>query len=60
MYIGLTLILKYRRGFKFFIDLNEMKYRNLDTLIGRTAHILFLECAPLLRMVVSIYDQFFS
>jgi hypothetical protein len=29
-------------------------------LIGRTAHILFLECQPLLRMIVTLYDQFFS
>ncbi|CAD8093265.1 unnamed protein product [Paramecium sonneborni] len=42
------------------IDVNfEIQEKNLDTLIGRTAHIQFLECQPLLRMVVSLYDQFF-
>ena len=34
--------------------------RNLDSFIGRTAHIQFLECQPLMKMIVSRYNQFFS
>ncbi|KAM3137033.1 hypothetical protein pb186bvf_010946 [Paramecium bursaria] len=42
------------------IDVNfDIQEKNIDTFIGRTAHILFLECQPLLRMIVSLYDPFF-
>lgn len=33
---------------------------NLDSLIGRTAHILFLENEELMKMIVSRYKSFFS
>lgn len=33
--------------------------RNLDSFIGRTAHIQFLECQPLMKMLVSRYREFF-
>ena len=33
---------------------------NLDSLIGRTAHILFLENEELMRMFVSRYGGFFG
>ena len=34
-------------------------FRNLDSLIGRTAHIQFLECQALFRMIVYTFDSFF-
>lgn len=35
-------------------------FRNLDSFIGRTAHIQFLECQPLMKMIVFKYPEFFS
>lgn len=37
-----------------------IKKLNLDSAIGRTAHILFLESAPFLRMFVHLYGGFFE
>lgn len=34
--------------------------KNLDALIGRTAHMLMIECEPLLEMLVSRYTDIFS
>ena len=34
--------------------------KNLDSFIGRTAHIQFLECQPLMKMMVHRYREFFS
>ena len=33
---------------------------NIDSVIGRTAHILFLENEDLIKMIVSRYKTFFS
>lgn len=32
---------------------------SIDALIGRTAHILLVECEPLIEMVVNRYKEFF-
>eukprot|EP00347_Sterkiella_histriomuscorum_P005091 403357933 len=43
------------------IDVNfQIQETNLDSLIGRTAHILFLENEELMKMIVSRYKDFFS
>jgi len=38
----------------------EIGDKNLDALIGRTAHILLIECEPLLEMLVSKYTEIFT
>jgi hypothetical protein len=71
MYVNMVknVMANLRQAMVYRIDVNfqiQDRYyillidSNLDTLIGRTAHILFLECQPLLRMIVTLYDQFFS
>lgn len=35
-------------------------YRNIDSLIGRAAHIQFLECSALFRTIVYTFDSFFK
>jgi hypothetical protein len=40
--------------------IDPARCRNLDSFIGRTAHIQFLECQPLMKMIVSRYKEFFS
>jgi hypothetical protein len=43
------------------LDVNfQITENNIDSLIGRTAHILFLENEELMKMVVSRYKEFFS
>ena len=43
------------------LDVNfQISETNLDSLIGRTAHILVLESEELMRMLVSCYKDFFS
>ena len=43
------------------LDVNfKISGKNLDSFIGRTAHIQFLECQPMMKMVVSRYNEFFS
>ena len=43
------------------LDVNfNIEETNLDSVIGRTAHILFLENEDLMRMMVSRYKGFFS
>jgi len=37
-----------------------IKKMNLDSAIGRTAHILFLESAPFLRMFVHLYGGYLA
>ena len=42
------------------LDVNfNIEETNLDSLIGRTAHILFLENEELMKMIVSRYKMFF-
>ena len=45
----------YRLDVNFNIEENS-----LDSFIGRTAHILFLENEELMKMIVSRYKMFFS
>jgi hypothetical protein len=45
----------YRLDVNFNIEDNTM-----DSFIGRTAHILFLENEELMKMIVSRYKMFFS
>ena len=54
--LGVTpkLDVLYRLDVNFNIEEN-----NLDSLIGRTAHILFLENEELMKMIVSRYKAFF-
>lgn len=43
------------------IDVNfKIQEKNLDSFIGRSAHIRFLENQPLIRMIVSRYAEFFA
>ena len=43
------------------LDVNfNIEETNLDSMIGRTAHILFLENEELMKMIVSRYKMFFS
>ena len=43
------------------LDINfNIEETNLDSVIGRTAHILFLENEELLKMIVSRYKMVFS
>jgi len=43
------------------LDVNfNIEETNLDSFIGRTAHILFLENEELMKMIVSRYKSFFS
>jgi len=43
------------------IDVNfKINEANLDTMIGRAAHIRFLESQPLVRMILYRYDHFFA
>jgi hypothetical protein len=50
-----SLEVLYRLDVNFNIEEN-----NLDAMIGRTAHILFLENEELMKMMVSRYKTFFS
>ncbi|EGR33815.1 serine esterase, putative [Ichthyophthirius multifiliis] len=34
-------------------------FRNIDTFIGRAAHIQFIECQQLIRLLILNYEQFF-
>mmetsp|Transcript_38984 Transcript_38984/g.38603 ORF Transcript_38984/g.38603 Transcript_38984/m.38603 type:complete len:312 (-) Transcript_38984:23-958(-) len=43
------------------LDVNfKIQEKNLDSFIGRAAHIRFLENQPLMRMIVSRYSEFFA
>jgi hypothetical protein len=43
------------------LDVNfNIEETNIDSVIGRTAHILFLENEELMKMLVSRYKAFFS
>ena len=44
----------YRLDVNFKID-----ERNIDSMIGRTAHILLMECEPLIEIIVHKYRDFF-
>lgn len=52
---NVTIDVLYRLDVNF--DITET---NIDSLIGRTAHILFLENEELMKMFVSRYKEFFS
>jgi hypothetical protein len=52
---NIPLEVLYRLDVNFNISEN-----NLDSYIGRTAHILFLENEELMKMIVSRYKDFFS
>ena len=43
------------------LDVNfKIQEKNLDSFIGRAAHIKFLENQPLMRIIVSRYSEFFA
>lgn len=43
------------------LDVNfNIEETNVDSVLGRTAHILFLENEELMKMIVSRYKMFFS
>ena len=52
---GVPLNVLYRLDVNFNIE-----ETNLDSMIGRTAHILFLENEELLRMIVARYKVIFN
>jgi hypothetical protein len=42
------------------IDANfKIDERNIDTFIGRTAHIQLVECEPFIQLIVDKYSEFF-
>ena len=42
------------------IDVNfKIDESNLDTFIGRTAHIQLVECEPFIHLIVDKYTEFF-
>ena len=44
----------------FRFDVNfKMPEKNLDTFIGRAAHIQFLECQPIMKMIIHNYSFLF-
>jgi len=45
----------YRLDVNFKID-----EKNLDSMIGRTAHILLMECEPFIETLVNRYRDFFT
>lgn len=52
---GLPIDVLYRMDVNFRI--NE---KNLDSFIGRTAHIQFLECQQLMKMLIYRFKEFFA
>ena len=43
------------------LDVNfQISETNIDSMIGRTAHILVLESEELMKMLVTRYKEFFS
>ena len=50
-----TLDVLYRLDVNFNIE-----ETNIDSMLGRTAHILFLENEDLMKMIVARYKMFFS
>ena len=52
---GVPLNVLYRLDVNFNIE-----ETNIDSMIGRTAHILFLENEELLRMIVARYKVIFN
>ena len=37
----------------------RIQEKSLDSMIGRTAHIQFLECQPLMKMLIYRFKEFF-
>jgi hypothetical protein len=46
------------RVFRFDVNF-KLPERNLDTFIGRAAHIQFLECQPIMKMIIHTYSHLF-
>ena len=43
------------------IDVNfKIKKKNIDSLIGRSAHIQFLDNPTYMKMLINTYGEFFS
>lgn len=56
-----NILMQLQKPQLFRLDVNfSMKKRNIDSMIGRKAHIQFLENESLLRTLVFAYSQFFS
>ena len=56
-----NLLSKLPLNVLYRIDVNFMiSEKNLDTFIGRAAHIQFLECQPFMKMIVYRFRDFFS
>lgn len=51
---NLSIDLLYRLEVNFHINA-----KNMDSMLGRTAHILFLDNSPLMKMLVYRYKAFF-
>jgi hypothetical protein len=55
-----NLLSKCQTKLLYRLDVNfQIKDQNMDSWIGRTAHIQFLECVPLMKMLVYRYREFF-
>jgi pimeloyl-ACP methyl ester carboxylesterase len=56
-----NILMQLKQPLLYRIDVNfSMKKRSLDSMIGRRAHIQFLENEALMRTLVFSYPQFFS
>ncbi len=56
-----SLLAKPNIDVLYRLDVNfNIEETNLDSMIGRTAHLLFIENEDLMRMIVSRYKMIFS
>merc|ERR1712190_200049 len=49
---------KPERVIRFDVNFN-LAEKSLDTFIGRAAHIQFLECQPIMKMIIHSYSSLF-
>ena len=56
-----SLISKPDINVLYRLDVNfNIEETNLDSMIGRTAHLLFIENEDLMKMIISRYKMIFS
>jgi hypothetical protein len=59
--MAVSLLGNLKTKMLYRLDVNfQLKDKGVDSWIGRTAHIQFLECQPLMKMIVYRYRDFFS
>lgn len=62
MYLNMAqnILSKLKCDSLYRVDVNfKIDEKNLDAMIGRTAHILLMECEPLLEALVHRFKDFF-